>query len=246
MSDGAGLRANSLSALGELEHQLVAADNGRLNGLGALELSAGVAAGAGELPGTPLDATVIAMMRKGTPAFEGFLPVCMEHTKKMAHAMDQASPDSQSVPTLEQECIGEQPFNFIDSKNADQHAACHEFATHLVAARNDELKTGGQEGYQAFCAYFYGLKYFGTKEVELKPSEKKELLVLTILVVSGLIAIAVLAALQKQATELKYSASPPSSRLHEGRRNRNPEQPKHCRWLVCGEAEPDSERPGDA
>lgn len=210
----------------------------------ALELSAGVAAGAGELPSTPLDAAVIAMMRKGTPAFESFLPDCLAHTKRIAHAMDDASPQSQTVPTLERECLGEKPFAIFAAGDAEQKSTCHDFALHLVAARQEEMRSGSQEGYQAFCAYFYGLKYFGAKDVELKPSEKKQLAVLTIMVVSGLIAIAVLAALRKQAEEMKYASSPPDqSRV--GRRSRVPEQPKHCRWLVCGE-EPESERPEEA
>lgn len=91
--------------------------------------------------------------------FEAFMRKCLAHTRKVVHDIDQTHTDMQVAQTVEQECWLEHEFPKSASDGFETKEACHDFATLLATARETELDTGSQKGYEAFCSEFYEHKF---------------------------------------------------------------------------------------
>lgn len=84
-----------------------------------------------------------------------FLPKCGEHVTKLVKMIDASYTDTHLEHMLLQECTleEEQPGQVDTAFNSGE--ACRDFAGRLAAARMEELKSGSQAGYAAFCEDYY-------------------------------------------------------------------------------------------
>lgn len=109
---------------------------------------------------------------KKMPEWDHWKPGCMAHTKRVVRRVDLSYTDIQLESLLENECWMEQSFPNTYEDGFDHKKACKKFASDLVCARNQELKSGSCEGYEDFCQSYYLHKGGCIGECEEKKAEE--------------------------------------------------------------------------
>lgn len=96
------------------------------------------------------------------PPYDEYLPQCLAHVKEVVATIDEEYTDVQIQTVLTNECLLEKQFPSAHEDGFESEEACHEFARMLTEARNEELNSGSQTGYQDFCKTYYDHKVAGT------------------------------------------------------------------------------------
>mmetsp|Transcript_30985 Transcript_30985/g.92042 ORF Transcript_30985/g.92042 Transcript_30985/m.92042 type:complete len:214 (+) Transcript_30985:60-701(+) len=98
-----------------------------------------------------------------------FLPKCGDHVTKLVRTLHQSYTHAQLEHVLKQECDLEEEFPSSIQTGFKTVEACKEFATKLAEARFEEIDSGSQASYAAFCRAYYQHAY-GAPPVQPTPA----------------------------------------------------------------------------
>lgn len=88
-----------------------------------------------------------------------FVPQCLRHVEMLLGSLDQAYTDVHLETVLMAECQLAEHFPKTRRTGFTERDGCEEFATKLVAAREQNLKDGTIGGYERFCNEYASIVY---------------------------------------------------------------------------------------
>lgn len=101
--------------------------------------------------------------------WEDFKPKCMDHVDEMMTSIDKSYTDEQLETVLRNECIHSKEFpNAIETGFAKEET-CKKFAKQLAEAREEELYSDSERGYEEFCWDYYVYRGGLEKEKKAEP-----------------------------------------------------------------------------
>jgi hypothetical protein len=106
--------------------------------------------------------------------YKKFKPACLRHVQQLVSKSDRAHTDVHLDQELLQQCELERQYPLTRSDGFEDEQACKDFASMLVAARDDNLRDGSVRGYEYFCRQYYVHKGGEIPEDDTPVSEEPE------------------------------------------------------------------------